>query len=110
LVLVVGDRLLEAASKAAAKAAEAAEATRQRMQQSSDAASGSPSMEAGTSNAAVNTPPTKPVRNKRSVFETCNAGTPNQLKLSKAVALASEQSTSSALHSTSALTSFPKSS
>ncbi|DBA90109.1 TPA: Transcription factor dpl-1, variant 2 [Trebouxia sp. C0004] len=63
-----GDRLLEAASKAAAKAAEAAEATRQRMQQSADAASGSPSMEAGTSNAAVNTPPTKPVRNKRSVL------------------------------------------
>ncbi|DBA78529.1 hypothetical protein WJX79_005295 [Trebouxia sp. C0005] len=59
-----GDRLLEAASKAAAKAAEAAAATRQRMQQSADAASGSPSMEAGTSNAAVNTPPSKPVRNK----------------------------------------------
>ena len=67
--VVVGDRLLEAASKAAAKAAEAAEATRQRMQQSADAASGSPSMEAGTSNAAVNTPPTKPVRNKRSVLK-----------------------------------------
>lgn len=66
--LLVGDRLLEAASVAAAKAAKAAEATRQRMQQSADAAqtgSGSPSMEAGPSNAAVNTPPTKPVRNKR---------------------------------------------
>lgn len=66
--LLVGDRLLEAASLAAAKASKAAEATRQRMQQSADAAqtgSGSPSMEAGPSSAAVNTPPTKPVRNKR---------------------------------------------
>ncbi len=64
---VAGDRLLEASSLAAARAAEAAEATRQRMQ-TADAAqtgSGSPSMEAGPSNAAVNTPPTKPVRNKR---------------------------------------------
>lgn len=63
----VGDRLLEAASIAAAKAAEAAEATRQRMQsaENAQAASGSPSMQAGPSNAVVNTPPTKPARNKR---------------------------------------------
>ena len=62
-----GDRLLEAASIAAAKAAEAAEATRQRMQsaENAQAASGNPSMEAGPSSAAVNTPPTKPARNKR---------------------------------------------
>ena len=61
-----GDRLLEAASIAAAKAAEAAEATRQRMQSAETAhtASGSPSLEAGPSSAAT-TPPTKPARNKR---------------------------------------------
>jgi len=89
--VVVGDRLLEAASKAAAKASEAAEATRQRMQQSAEAASGSPSMEAGTSNAAVNTPPTKPVRNKRSVLKAAMLESkPNQLMHSKAIALTPE--------------------
>jgi len=89
--VVAGDRLLEAASKAAAKAAEAAEATRQRMQQSAEAASGSPSMEAGTSNAAVNTPPTKPVRNKRSVLKAAMLESkPNQLMHSKAIALTPE--------------------
>lgn len=66
LLLPAGDRLLEAASIAAAKAAEAAEATRQRMQSAETAqtASGSPSLEAGPSSAAT-TPPTKPLRNKR---------------------------------------------